>query len=252
MSKTTGLIVEDNPQTREILCKVLESLDMRILEADTAELGWKTVRLTDVQLALVDLMLPGDTDGTWLCKKIKESEQYQNIKVVIVTGVDKKEQIDDATAAGADLIVSKPFLPKELAMQVKELMQTPEKRSGKHRVLIMDDDENDGELAKSILEKQGYQVMLLDTAAGVLPEIKNFGPDVILLDVMMPEIAGVDLAPIIMKHGALNVKPKILYYSNLSSDKLKEMVRNTGVHGYVCKVDGPRALISAVAASLQD
>jgi DNA-binding response OmpR family regulator len=203
-------------------------------------------------LALIDLMLPGEMDGIELCRLIKESEKFKNMKVVIVTAVDKKKQIDDAMAAGADLIIQKPFLPKEIVTQINTLMQKPKKRSGKHRVLILDDEENDGELAKSILEKQGHQVLVLNTATGALLEIKNFAPDLILLDVMMPEIAGQDLARIILKHGPLNVKPKILYYSNLSADKLKELVRDTDVHGYVCKTEGPRSLISAVESLLQD
>ncbi|MFO8058120.1 MAG: response regulator [bacterium] len=252
MSKKRALIVEDDPQTREIMAKVLESLDMQVLEAETAESGWKALELNEPSLALVDLMLPGETDGIELVRKIKESDRFKKTKIIVITGVEKKKPVDAAVAAGADMVVSKPFLPKELAQRIREAMHPPEKRSGGFRVLVMDDDENDGELARNVLEKRDYQVLLLNTAAGALPEIKNFGPDLILLDVMMPEIAGQDLVPIIMKHRALTVKPKILYYSNLSADKLRQLVRDTGVQGYVCKVDGPGALLSAVESALQE
>ena len=62
------------------------------------------------------------------------------------------------------------------------------------RILIVDDDRESTHLLKILLEKKGYLVLEENDAAKAHQSVHNFGPDLILLDIMMPQIDGVELA----------------------------------------------------------
>ena len=62
------------------------------------------------------------------------------------------------------------------------------------RILIVDDDRESTHLLKILLEKVGYLVLEENDAAKAHQSVHNFGPDLILLDIMMPQIDGVELA----------------------------------------------------------
>jgi len=62
------------------------------------------------------------------------------------------------------------------------------------RILIVDDDRESTRLLKILLEKIGYLVLEENDAAKAHQSVHNFGPDLILLDIMMPQIDGVELA----------------------------------------------------------
>jgi len=112
------------------------------------------------------------------------------------------------------------------------------------KVFILDDDENACQLAEMVLKKAGYEVSTLTKAIGASNAIRNFGPDLLLLDVMMPALSGDNLVEIINK--TVKPRPKIIFYSNKSAQDLRELVEQTGVDGYVCKVDGTGTLVKTV------
>ncbi len=116
------------------------------------------------------------------------------------------------------------------------------------KIFVLDDDENACQLVKQVLTKAGFDVMAQTKAIGATNNIKNFSPDLILLDVMMPALSGDSLVEIIYR--LVKPAPKIVYYSNKSDQDLRELVEKTGVDGYICKVDGPNSLVSKVKGLL--
>lgn len=112
------------------------------------------------------------------------------------------------------------------------------------KIFVLDDDENACQLAEQVLEKDGYEVKTQTRGIGATAAIRLYKPDLVLLDVMMPAISGGNLAEIIMN--TLKPTPKIIFHSNKSADDLRQIVDDTGVDGFVCKTDGPTALINAV------
>jgi len=117
------------------------------------------------------------------------------------------------------------------------------------RVFILDDDERSCKLAQMVLERAGYNVMSKTQAIGATNSIRAFDPDLVLIDVMMPALSGDNLVEILNQK--LDPRPRIIYYSNKSEHELRELMEKTGADGFVCKVDGPGAMVSKVRKYLE-
>ena len=118
-----------------------------------------------------------------------------------------------------------------------------------HKVFVLDDDQISCDLARQALDHAGYRVETLTRTIGATAIIRTFNPDLILLDIMMPAISGENVFEIIDK--TLRPRPEVLFYSNKSAVELRELVKKTGVEGYVCKVDGPANLVKQVKQALE-
>lgn len=116
------------------------------------------------------------------------------------------------------------------------------------RIMVIDDDAKTCRMAEIVLKKAGYEVLTRTESLGSSAAIKEYTPDLVLLDLMMPGISGDNLAELI--EAGIKPRPAILLHSNKSAVELKELVKKLGVEGFACKVDGPSALIAAVNRAL--
>ena len=116
------------------------------------------------------------------------------------------------------------------------------------KIFVLDDDENACKLAERVLTEAGYKVMTRTQAIGTTVAISAFQPDLVLLDIMMPALPGDAVIGILEQH--MKPRPKIVLFSNKSSQELRAIMEKTKVEGYVCKIDGPSALLKAVRGVL--
>jgi DNA-binding response OmpR family regulator len=112
----------------------------------------------------------------------------------------------------------------------------------KARVLLVVDDAKMVDLVRSILAEDGYEVFGATSAGAALEQLDVHAPDVIVLDQVMPERTGLDLAAEIRER--LPAQP-IIIFSSLFDLRLSEEVRTLGFR-YVEKTDGIDALERAI------
>ena len=111
------------------------------------------------------------------------------------------------------------------------------------RISIIDDSDLVLELAKRVLEDAGYLVETF-TDAGFFDPTTGAAPDLLLVDVNMPEFHGDDI--VIFIKATWNVRVPILLYSNRSEEELSETVRRCGADGYISKQSGLDQLVLKV------
>jgi len=117
---------------------------------------------------------------------------------------------------------------------------------GKRRVLIIDDDANSTHLVKILLERSGpYQVLEENDATRAHQTARRFGPDLILLDVVMPKIDGGELAAQIQADHELHNTPIIFLTALVTTDEAKNGVHIEG-HLAVAKPINIPELITAI------
>lgn len=106
----------------------------------------------------------------------------------------------------------------------------------KKRVLVVDDDPKYLQTTRDLLELHGYEVALHDTPFRTTEIVQTWKPDLVLLDVNMPGLAGDRLCGLIRangnRHGA-----RILLHSSNDEESLRESAARYAADGYVCKGD---------------
>ena len=117
------LIVDDDVEIVELLLDVLER-DGRF-EVKTASSGYEAGLVTEKfrpELILLDYMLP-DVNGNIVCQTIKKNPEFENIKIIIVSGVVKQDEIAQLLKSGAEDFIRKPFDINELTRKITAVLQ---------------------------------------------------------------------------------------------------------------------------------
>src|SRR5213082_2447943 len=117
---TTVLVVDDEPTVRDVVTRYLERDGHRVLTAEDGDVARKLIEREAPSLVLLDVMLPGKTDGLALYRWIRSSSE---LPVILLTArVDEADRIV-GLELGADDYVTKPFSPRELATRVKTVLR---------------------------------------------------------------------------------------------------------------------------------
>jgi DNA-binding response OmpR family regulator len=115
------LIVEDQAHLRRLMTLSV-GRQHDVIGAIDAASGWEAALAEPPDVALLDVMLPGEIDGLDLCRLIKNDPRTRHAKVVLVSGRGHRNDMAIGRAAGADEYVIKPFNPSRLAAVVEELV----------------------------------------------------------------------------------------------------------------------------------
>ena len=202
-----ALVVDDDVETCRSVCKMLRSIDMQpdwtvtgreaVLRAqDAAELN------NEYKVYIVDYLMP-DMNGIETIRRIRRVVA-EDIPIIVLTAYDWTDFEEEAREAGATAFVAKPIFMSELRSVLTKPVQMEEKSestkntessydySGK-RVLLVEDNELNQELASTILEETG---MIVDSAGDGIEAVNiiNESPedkyDLILMDIQMPRMDG--------------------------------------------------------------
>lgn len=135
MSNNKILIVEDEEHIRKFVRINLEGEGFIVWEADTGEKGLEIARKEDIDVVLLDIMLPG-IDGFQVCKILRG--EIPDIGIIMLTA--KSQDIDKIMGLeyGTDDYMVKPFNPKELVLRVKSLLRRIESNNTKEMDEIID------------------------------------------------------------------------------------------------------------------
>jgi DNA-binding response OmpR family regulator len=116
----TVLVVDDEPLVRDVVRRYLERDGHRVISAGDGEAARSAIERDLPSLILLDVMLPGGTDGLELCRWIRATS---NLPVILLTArVEETDRIV-GLELGADDYVTKPFSPRELATRVKTVLR---------------------------------------------------------------------------------------------------------------------------------
>ena len=116
------LVVEDDPDIKELISFNLSNQGHQVFEANNGELGIEKAREKLPDLILLDLMLPG-IHGLDVCRIIKADQETKDIPIIIVTAMGQEEDIVKGLETGADDYITKPFSIKVLLARVSALLR---------------------------------------------------------------------------------------------------------------------------------
>ena len=116
------LVVEDQPDNRQIIRDMLARIDYEITEAENGEEALTAIAKQRPDLILMDIQLP-IMDGYEATRRIKADASLRSIPIIAVTSYALSGEGQKARAAGCDDYVPKPFSPRELLAKVRHYLQ---------------------------------------------------------------------------------------------------------------------------------
>lgn len=119
---TTILVVDDEPDIREVIRFALEGADFRVIEAGHAEEARKLLGAESPDLVLLDWMLPGRS-GLELAAQLKQSPKTRSLPIIMVSARGEEEDRIRGLDTGADDYIAKPFSPREMVARINAVLR---------------------------------------------------------------------------------------------------------------------------------
>ncbi|MBU1691969.1 MAG: PAS domain S-box protein [Gammaproteobacteria bacterium] len=245
-------LVEDDPAQAEHLSQVLRDDGYRVrvfsnsTEFRAVCIASNTNTDTERPAAVVmDMILPeGDTAGAALLMELKAGKE-RCPPVVFASVRDDLPARLAAFRAGASRYLVKPVQPDHLIDLLDSL--TGRQPAQPYRVLMVDDDPLLLEAQAAMLRSVGMEVHALSQPLQIMEVLNNFAPDVVVLDVYMPEASGLELAAVLRERDEQLHLP-ILFLSAETDITQQLLALNLGGDDFLVKPVQPDHLISAVTA----
>jgi DNA-binding response OmpR family regulator len=112
------LVVDDNPDAVEILCRILGSQRLRTVSAFNGEQALEIARSQPLDLILLDVSMPG-MDGLTVCEELTKDDRTRGIPVMLITARDDHETRIAGMKLGVSEFLAKPFNKTELLERVR-------------------------------------------------------------------------------------------------------------------------------------
>lgn len=183
-----ALVIEDDPHSAELIRVLLEVEGFCAVVAASAEEGLELVSRMTFSLITVDLQLPGMSGWEFL-EKLREDKALTRIPVVVISGL---ETANLGISRGASAVLLKPISRAQLHTSIASLGLDA---AGNHAcsVLVVDDDPKAVEVIAAFLPSPAYSVARAFGGKEAIARAKELVPDLLLLDLMMPEVNGFDV-----------------------------------------------------------
>jgi signal transduction histidine kinase/CheY-like chemotaxis protein len=197
------LVVEDDPPAAELLARQLDAAGFRTeIVSDGSEVVDRARALQPAVITL-DILLP-DVDGWEVLTRLKNDPATSAIPVVVISVVDNPEL---GIALGALDYFVKPVAAQDLINRLGKFNFTEQVKRGEVKVLVVDDELANREWLTGILEPAGFRVISAAGGAEAIELARVRNPDLVLLDLMMPQVTGFDVVEALRSEEATRQTP---------------------------------------------
>ncbi len=195
------LVVDDDPAVHDLVRRTLDPLGFVVRVASTGEEGLRLAHSLQPQLVILDVRLPG-VDGLTVLETLRADAALADMPVLLMSMIDERVR---ALRLGASDYLVKPVDRERLVGTVERLLIDEE-----HTVLVAEDDETTREMVCKALRQQGWSVLEARTGQGALDVMRQQPVHAVLLDLMMPEVDGFQVAEHMREDPALADIPVVV------------------------------------------
>ncbi len=254
------LVVDDNKTSRQIFQDLLESFSFQVSLATTGEEALEILQTEQESypLVIMDWEMPG-------MGGLKASDQIKNHlnlphtpKIILATSHDREDVLEHPENTALDGFLMKPVNPSTLLNSILEVFgKTVVRRSKKNeeiegldgirgaRVLLVEDNEINQQVACELLEKEGFVVTIANDGQEAVDQVKVAEYDVILMDVQMPVMGGYEATETIRKESRFKELPILAMTANAMAVD-KEDALKAGMNDHIPKPIEPKKLFSTL------
>ena len=249
-TRTVILVIDDDETARDLMNRHLAREGFRIIMASNGEEGLDLARRYRPAVITLDVMMPG-MDGWAVLRSLKDDPLLRDIPVIMVTIVNEKNM---GYALGAAEHVNKP-IDRDQLLGVLSRYRCPHPPCP---VLLVEDDESVRRPLRQLLEKEGWVVTEAANGRIGLECVAANRPELIILDLMMPEMDGFDFLLELRRQDAWRSLPVVVITSKdlTAEDRQRlsgnvERVLQKGAYNRDELLDQVRELVMRSAARQQ-
>ncbi|MDO8786497.1 MAG: response regulator [Sulfuritalea sp.] len=204
--QSLAMVIEDDDKGAQLLRLQLERAGFRVVRAATAEAALELATQECPDLITLDIQLPG-MDGWTFLERLKQHPEFARVPVVMVSIV--ADSIRGLTL-GASYVLQKPVGREALARALAAIGFHAGARGKRPTVLVVDDDPKTVKLLGTHLDSAGYRVLsALGWQEGV-DIARRQHPDLIVLDLLMPEASGFEVVAALKQDAATAAIPIVI------------------------------------------
>ena len=268
------LVVDDNATNRTILNVRLTSWGAAVTEAADGPTALETMAEavgsgTPFDAAIIDMQMP-DMDGLMLGSAIRQDRRFASVSLLMMTSLGQQISAEAIEQSGFSGCLSKPIRLSEFfacltsvlagAADAGTLSAEPGtgaasvKRHRTARILLAEDNIANQQVALGILRKMGLHAHAVANGAEAIQSLEEFSYDLLLMDVQMPHMDGLEATRRIRdpKSGVQNPGIPIIAMTAHAMKGDREMCLKAGMNDYVAKPISPRELAEKLCQWLPD
>ncbi len=232
-------IVEDDTVLRNVLLEKLSKSGYAVEGAEDGEEALQKLRGgLRPDLVLLDVFMPKKT-GMQVMEEMNKDPVLKGIPVMIISNSGQSIEIERAKELGAkDFLIKAAFDPAEVLEKIQALLQpqVAGKAQEKKGVLVVEDDKFLRELFVGKLFSSGLKVENAINAKEAFEILERWKPDLILLDLMLPDVNGFEILAQLKKDERFAAIPVIIL-SNLGEQKDIDRAMKLGAKEFMVKVN---------------
>lgn len=122
MAAADILIVDDNPDIRQLLRMTIEAPGVRLREAASGAEALDLIERQRPSLVILDVMMAGEIDGLAVCRRIRADPRSARVPVIVLSARGQKADVEEGLKAGANAYIVKPFSPFALQEAIAGLL----------------------------------------------------------------------------------------------------------------------------------
>lgn len=226
------LIIDDDPATLNLFTDVfLKEGFQKTMGAVTGKKIKSIIRDKTPDIILLDVNITGE-DSLRILKEIKLTTPL--MPVIMFADQKETELAERALRFGACSYVVKSAPISEIVRDIKKELDRYQasKPRQKVKILVVDDDKETADMARDFLKNEGYNCLVTYDSRKALSIIKSQRPDLIFLDIVMPNLDGIELLNKI-KH--ISKKIKVVMMSGVTDEEVCREAIKKGASGYITK-----------------
>jgi CheY-like chemotaxis protein/signal transduction histidine kinase/HAMP domain-containing protein len=212
-TKNTILIIDDDLQVIKEMSNLFIGTGFNIISAQSGIEGLRLANKHKPFAITLDILMP-EMDGWEVLQKLKESEKTKDIPVIVVSASPDKET---GFALGAIGFVNKPIDKVSLFSEINLIKKLPE------FVMVVDDDMFQRNQIANIIEQNKIKTILASGGKECIDLLKEKIPDILVLDILMPDMDGISVLENIRNNETTKYLPVIIVTAKdlTKEDKMK-------------------------------
>lgn len=224
MFRSRIIVIADNHEQRNRISSIINPLHTEILELTGSKTDSAILRTARPDLIIAVISISTEKDLHW-CESLKTNPAYHTIPLILIGSVDGAEDIAQGLATNAFTYLCIDEVEESLVSAIQTLVSKTHIDRPQVKILVVDDSPSVRLMLEEELTKANYNVFTAVNGQNAMEFLEKTTPDIILSDVYMPEMNGIDLCRTLHTDPRYTAIPFVVMSTENDAGNMKEMMR---------------------------